>query len=90
MDFSGRVRYLVQQWTHVYGRLWSNFSIFHVEVNSNPEAFVPHSVEWRSLHSRCFWLQFLQRGSHVETWTLFLQVLHSRQSLWRFFATQCS
>ena len=63
-------------WSTAYGffgtralRLWSNFSILHVEVNSNPEAS-------RSVHSRCFWLQFLQRGSHVETWTLFLQVLH--------------
>ena len=27
-----------------YGRLWTNFSIFHVVVNSNPEAFVLHSV----------------------------------------------
>ena len=26
--------------------------------------------------SRCFWLQFLQRGSHVGIWTSFLQVLH--------------
>ena len=32
------------------------------------------------MHSRCFWLQFLQRGSHVETWTLFLQLLH----VWQF------
>ena len=56
--------------------LWTNFSFFYVAVNSNPEGFVLHSVEWSSVHSRCFWLQFLQRGSHVETWTLFLQVLH--------------
>ena len=73
VDFSRRVRYLVQQWIHVYGRLWTNFSIFYVAVNSNPEAFGLHSV---SVHSRYFWLQSLQRGSHVEIWTSFLQVLH--------------
>ena len=39
MDFLGRLHYLVQQWIHVYGRLWSIFSIFYVEVDSNPEAF---------------------------------------------------
>ena len=41
------------------------------------------------MHSRCFWLQSFQRGSHVEIWTLVLQVLH----LWQFvavFAAQCS
>ena len=27
-----------------YGRFWTNFSIFYVAVNSNPEAFVLHSV----------------------------------------------
>ena len=26
-----------------YGRLWTNFSIFYVAVNSNPEAFALHS-----------------------------------------------
>ena len=40
--FSGR--YLVQQWIHVYKWLWTNFSIFYVAVNFNPEAFVLHSV----------------------------------------------
>ena len=34
-----------------YRRLWTNFSIFYVAVNSNPEAFVLHWVEWRSVHS---------------------------------------
>ena len=42
--FSGRVRHLVQQWIHVYKWLWTNFSIFYVAVNFNPEAFVLHSV----------------------------------------------
>ena len=37
-------------------------AFFYVEVNSNPEAFFLHSVEWRSVHSQCFHLQFLQRG----------------------------
>ena len=36
------------------------------------------------MHSRRFCLQFLQRGSHVEIWTLFLQVLHFGQ-----FAAVC-
>ena len=27
-----------------YGRLWTIFSMFYVAVNSNPEAFVLHSV----------------------------------------------
>ena len=39
MDFLGRLHYLVQQWIHVYGRLWSIFSIFYVGLDSNPEAF---------------------------------------------------
>ena len=39
MDFLGRLHYLVQQWIHVYGRLWSIFSLFYVGVDSNPEAF---------------------------------------------------
>ena len=30
--------------THSTGRLWTNFSIFYVAVNSNPEAFFLHSV----------------------------------------------
>ena len=62
MYFPGRLRYLAQQWIHVYGRLWSTFSFFYVEVNSNSEAFFLHSVDWRSVHSRVFQLQFLQRG----------------------------
>ena len=85
---SGRVRCLVQKWIHVYGRLWTNFSTFYVAANSNPEAFSIR-FEWRSVHSRCFWLQSLQCGSHVETWTLFLQALH----FWQFaavFSAQCS
>ena len=45
MDFLGRLHNLVQQWIHVYGRLWSIFSILYVAVNSNPEAFGLHSVE---------------------------------------------
>ena len=35
--------------------------------------------DWRTVHCRCFWLQFFQRGSHVEIWSLFLQVLHFGQ-----------
>ena len=41
---SGRVRCLVQQWYMFYKRLWTNFSIFYVVVNSYPEAFLLHSV----------------------------------------------
>ena len=52
------------------GRLWTNFSIFYVAVNSNPEAFGLHSFEWRIVHSRCFWLQSFRRGLHVETWII--------------------
>ena len=44
LDSSGRVRYLVQLWIYVYGRHWTNFSIFYVVVNSNPEAFILHSA----------------------------------------------
>ena len=29
--------------------------------------------EWRSVPSRCFWLQFAQLGSHLETWKSFLR-----------------
>ena len=39
MVFLGRLHYLVQQWIHVYGTLWSIFRFFYVGVDSNPEAF---------------------------------------------------
>ena len=61
-----------------------------IEVNSNPEAFFHHSVEWRRVHSGCFRLQFLQPSLHVETWTLFLQVLHFLAVCGGFFVAQCS
>ena len=42
-----------------FKRPWKNLHIFYVAVNSCPEAFRPHSFEWRSVYSRRFWLQFL-------------------------------
>ena len=51
MDFLGRLHYLVQQWIHVFGRLWSIFSLFYVEVDSNPEAFFSIRLNERSEHS---------------------------------------
>ena len=49
-----RVRCLVQQWIHVLREALGEFHLFYVAVNSNPGA-----SEWRSVHSRCFWLQLL-------------------------------
>ena len=36
-----------------FGRI---FHIFHVAVNSNPEAFCFHSRRLESVHNRCLWL----------------------------------
>ena len=53
---------------HVLRGLWQNLHIFYVSVNSNPEAFALHSAEWRSVHSRCFWLQLL--SARLARWNL--------------------
>ena len=60
-----------------YGRLRTNFSIFHGAVNSNPEAVLLHpvSVE-KCAQSMLLVAVSLSRGSHVGIWTLFLRVLH--------------
>ena len=67
-----RAPHLVRQWIHVLRGLWKILHIFYVAVNSNPEAFALHSAEWRSVHSRCFWLQLL--SARFARWksTLFL------------------
>ena len=63
-----RAPHLVRQWIHVLRGLWNNLHIFYVAVNSNPEAFTLHSAEWRSVHSRCFWLQSL--SARFARWNL--------------------
>ena len=62
----------------LYVRLWTNFSIFYVAVNLKREAVLLQVCTVVASGG-----SFSQRGLHIETWTLFLRVLH-------FLAAQCS
>ena len=55
----------------LYVRLWTNFSIFYVAVNLKPEAVLLQVCTVVASGG-----SFSQRGLHIETWTLFLRVLH--------------